>query len=87
MVFDLPADRVEPWRSILALPIALDNHPRFGRLPVGVLTVSSTEALEDSVLLKLRAEVPDADEYLVGVGGPGQVLLDPEEGTSVTQTE
>lgn len=77
MLFELDASR-RPWRSLLALPIALENHGRYGRLPVGVLTLSSTAVLSESVLGKLRAEVPDADEFLGGGGGPGQELLDPE---------
>jgi hypothetical protein len=77
MLFSLDGSQ-SPWRSLLALPIALEDHPRYGRLPVGVLTLTSTTVLADSVLSKLRIEVPDADEFLGGDGGPGQELLDPE---------
>ncbi len=81
MIFDLGSHEA-PWRTTLALPIALEEHPRFGRLPVGVVALSSTCAGADSVLRKLRAEVPDADEFLAGDGGPGQDLLDPESALS-----
>lgn len=77
MQFELSGSH-RPWRSMLAYPIALEDHPRFRRLPVGVLTLTSTAPMSESVVQKLRVEVPDADEYLGGDGGPGQGLLDPE---------
>ena len=77
MLFELDG-RDAPWRSMLALPISLEDHSRYGRLPVGVLTLCSTAALSESVLTRLRVEVPDADELLAGDGGPGRELLDPE---------
>jgi hypothetical protein len=76
MVADLPGPE-RPWRSVLALPITLQDHPQFARLPVGVLTVCSSLPLQDSVLSRLRLEVPDADEVLAGRDGIGTGLLDP----------
>lgn len=46
------------WSWILATPVVLREDSRFGRLPVGAVTLVSDKDLKESVLEKLRSEDP-----------------------------
>lgn len=54
----LPQGRPK-WHWILATPVVLEEHPTFGRLPVGAVTLVSDRDLKESVLGRLRAENPE----------------------------
>jgi len=55
------------WRTVRAVPIIITDD-RFGRLPVGVVTVASTASERISILPKLSSAVPVAEQGLVDLG-------------------
>jgi len=71
------ADEASPWGAVLAMPLILDDHPEFWRLPVGALVVRSTLCLAESVLSRVLVDLPDIDDLLVGPASVARELLDP----------
>jgi hypothetical protein len=71
------SDQANPWGAVIALPVTLDDHQQYGRLPVGVMVLRSTLPVSESVLGRLAREVPEIDDLLVGPGSASQSLLDP----------
>jgi hypothetical protein len=52
-------DGYPKWHWILATPVVLEEHEKFGRLPVGAVSLVSDRDLEESVLGSLQAEDPE----------------------------